>query len=133
MRAVAYARSGGQLDHSAVTREDRYSLTDADLHTIRVVLPRLPGRWLMLTESGEEGEVYTCLMPPWSDGQRSAFLLEREHETIIMTDNLSELDCCPTTGFSSIAAAMEAVQRIVLGEIRERSADPGLAALAGRG
>ena len=107
------------MDQIAATSvADRLSLTDADLATIRTVLPQLLGRWSILTESGDEGELYARLMPPWGDDRRSAFLLEREDNVVILTDNLSEAEHCRVSGFPSTTAAMEAVRRVVLGESR---------------
>ncbi len=105
------------MDQYIATRVDeQLSLTETDLQVINAVLPRLRGRWTCLTESGDEGELYARLLPPWGDGQRSAFLLERENGVVILTDNLSESDRCRVTGFASAAAAMDTVQRVVMGE-----------------
>jgi hypothetical protein len=81
-------------------------------------MTHLQGRWSLLTESGDEGEVYARLLPPWGDIDRSAFLLEREDNVVILTDNLSEAERCRVSGFPSAAAAMEAVRRVVVGEMR---------------
>ena len=104
------------MDQFAATRvADRLSLTDADLTTIRNALPHLLGRWSMLTESGGEEELYARLLPPWGDGRQSAFLLERDNNVVILTDNLSEAERCRVTGFPNAALAMDAVQRVVRG------------------
>jgi hypothetical protein len=104
------------VDQSAVARtEHRLSLTDDDVSAIQTSLTDLLGRWLLVTETGEEGEYYGRLLPPWGDSQRSAFLLEREDDLIILTDNLSKWDRCDVTRFPSAAQAMQAVHRVVHG------------------
>jgi hypothetical protein len=107
------------VDQFAATQNaDRLSLNDADLSAIRSTLPHLLGRWSLLTESGDEGELYARLMPPWGNDRRSAFLLERNNNVVILTDNLSECERCRVTGFATAAAAMEVVRRIVAGDQR---------------
>jgi hypothetical protein len=91
------------------------SLSEDDLRTIRDAMQRLVGRWTLETESGDEGELYARLLAPWSDGRRSAFLLERENDVIILTDNLSDSARCHVMGFPNAALAMETVQRVVSG------------------
>jgi hypothetical protein len=107
------------VDHfAAATVVDRFSLTDADLSAIRAALPTLQGHWSLLTESGDEGELYVRLLPPWGDNRHSAFLIEREEKVVILTDNLSETERCRVSGFPSAALAMETVRRVVLGDGR---------------
>jgi hypothetical protein len=96
-------------------RADGLSLTDTDLADVLGGLAQLSGKWSVLTESGDEGEFYARVLPPWGDGRHSAFLLERERDVIILTDNLSEADRCRVCGFPSAAMAMEAVQKVVRG------------------
>ena len=107
------------MDHfAAVHVADRLSLTDTDISTIRTALLHLGGRWSLHIESGDEGEVYGRLLPPWGDDTRSAFLLEREDNVVILTDNLSDLQRCRVSGFPDAAAAMRTVRRVVTGEER---------------
>jgi hypothetical protein len=96
-------------------RADGLSLTDTDLADVLDGLAKLSGKWSMLTESGDEGEFYARVMPPWGDGRRSAFLLERERDMVILTDNLSDADRCLVFGFPSAAMAMAAVQKVIRG------------------
>jgi hypothetical protein len=107
------------VDQFAATRVDeRLSLTAFDLTAIRAALPDLHGRWSLVTESGDERELYARLLPPWGTAQHSAFLLEREDNVVILTDNLSDPDCCRVSGFPNVVSAMEVVRRVVLGEGR---------------
>jgi hypothetical protein len=101
----------GQLN--ATHPAGRYSLTDLDLAGIRGALPKLGGRWLLLTESGDEGELYGRILSPWGNPGNSAFLLEREDDALILTDNLAEPDRCAVTLFQTAAAAMQTVENIV--------------------
>jgi len=107
------------MNHFADTSiADRLSLSDADISTLRAALPALGGTWSVLTEAGDDGDVYARLLPPWGDQHRSAFLVEREDKVVILTDNLSEPNRCRISGHPSVGAAMEAVRRVVVGDAR---------------
>jgi len=108
---------------SASPESIRFSLTDADLGLIRGALPQLLGRWSLITESGDEGELYGRLLPPWGNSRHSAFLIEREDEVVILTDNLSALDRCVVKSFPNAMQAMHAVQSIVQDAEADRRAN----------
>ncbi len=107
---------------------ERFSLNDGDLSVIRNALPQLHGRWSLVTEFGDEGELYGRLLPAWGNSRYSAFLLEREDQFVILTDNLSELDRCAVSSYPNAAVAMAAVQRLVQdAEADRRAHSSGLA------
>lgn len=99
------------------TTRDASSLTSNDRCLIMEEARSFPGRWSVEFEHGDEDDcVFARLRGPWSDNHSSAFLIERRGEQIVLTDRLANSWADHTTTHRSIAAAMDRVWSVVLGE-----------------
>jgi hypothetical protein len=84
---------------------------------------RLPGEWSVVFEAVEDGAVFARLLPPDSDGQSSAFLIERHGDRVILTDRLSNELADAFTRHPDVADALEAAEDIIF-EITHPSPSP---------
>jgi hypothetical protein len=93
------------------------SLTANDRCLIAEEVNSFPGRWSVEFEQGDEGDcVFARLRGPWSDDHSSAFLLERRGERIVLTDRLANAWADHVTIHRTVAAAMDRVWSVVLGD-----------------
>ncbi len=90
-------------------------LSPEECRTITEAGRRLPGEWTVLFEQIEDGAVFARLLAPWSDGQISAFLIERHDGRVILTDRLSCEVADAFTRHLDVADAMEAAEDIIFG------------------
>lgn len=99
------------------TTRDESSLTSNDRCLIMEEASSFPGRWSVEFEHGDEDDgVFARLRGPWSDNHSSAFLIERRGEQIVLTDRLANSWADHMTTHRSIAAALDRVWSVVLGE-----------------
>jgi hypothetical protein len=93
-------------------------LSPDECHTIAEAGRRLPGEWSVVFEAVEDGAVFARLLPPGSDGQSSAFLIERHGDRVILTDRLSDELADAFTRHPDVADALEAAEDVIFGITR---------------
>lgn len=91
------------------------SLTQCDRSEIVATAQILPGEWITEFEETPDGDWYACLLPPWSDGLMSAFLIERQRNRVVLTDRLSAFTRDLVSDHNNVCGAMQTVCAIVLG------------------
>src|SRR6476646_10610603 len=91
------------------------SLTDSDQAEVIAVAEMMPGSWFVQFDEGSYGEAFARVLPSWSDGLTSAFLLERHHGRVVLTDRLSDPIKDLVSKHDSLSEAMSVVVATVLG------------------
>ena len=110
------------LDNLPIPKSTKDSLTYDEQVDIIDAVQAMPGAWFVDIDESPYGDSYACLIPPWSDGLMSAFLIERQSEVVVLTDRLSNEVRDIVTTCSSVAEAMAVVVATVAGTAVSRPA-----------
>ena len=103
------------LDNLPIPKPTKDSLTYDEQAEIIAAARAMPGTWFVDIDESPYGDSYACLIPPWSDGLMSAFLIERQSELVVLTDRLSDAARDVMTAYPSVAETLAAVVETLTG------------------
>lgn len=94
-----------------------YGLSRQDFLDLTVLAATLGADWTAVNECGDGTESYARFMAPWNGPWASAFLIEREADTVTVTDRLSNMSDDVVTTYRGMDEAIEAIRRTIFGGI----------------
>lgn len=100
------------MDPRKATAARGFGLTLGDVHAISAAQSMIP--WPITYDRGDEGELFAIIYFP-KNSRVSAFLLDREGEEVVLTDNLSDPHRVLVTSYRDVEAAAAHVGRVLSG------------------
>jgi hypothetical protein len=89
------------------TEEQEYIMAAANV--------RLPCGWQIVFETTDDAEAYARIVAPWNP-DASAFLIDREHNGVVLTDNITET----IRVMDDVDTALEHIATVVSGGTRPK-------------
>jgi hypothetical protein len=94
-------------------------LTTEEQWNVTAAAARLPCGWQIALETIDDAQTYARIVPPWNP-DTSAFLIDREHYGVVLTDNITKNDRVTIRVMDDVDTAIEHIATVVSGGTRPK-------------